>query len=89
MDRREFLKGFTIIGASAVLVPSSVLLAKRAQELSKEFLEFSSQHFQSLNEYAAAAILPSLASLALYAYTMELMYLLLTIFLLITTGIVV
>jgi len=89
MDRREFLKGFSVIGASAALVPTSVLFAERAKEITKEVFEYSSEKINNINEYAMEAIIPSLTSLALYAYTMELFYVLLFLFLLITTGIAV
>jgi len=89
MDRREFLKGFSVIGASAALVPTSVLFAERAKEITMEVFEYSSEKINNINEYAMEAILPSLTSLALYAYTMELFYVLLFLFLLITTGIAV
>ena len=89
MDRREFLKGFSVIGASAALVPTSVLFAERAKEITQEVFEYSSAKINNINEYAMEAIIPSLTSLALYAYTMELFYVLLFLFLLITTGIAV
>ena len=43
----------------------------------------------NLNDYAMDAVLPSLATKAIYAYTMELIYVVLFIFLLITSGIVI
>jgi len=89
MDRREFLKGFSVIGASAALVPTSVLFAERAKEITQEVFEYSSEKINNINEYAMEAIIPSLTSLALYAYTMELFYVLLFLFLLTTTGIAI
>ena len=89
MDRRDFLKNFTIIGSSAALVPTSVLFAERAKEITKEVFEYSSEKINNINEYAMEAIIPSLTSLALYAYTMELFYVLLFLFLLTTTGIAI
>ena len=89
MDRRDFFKNLTIIGASAALAPTSVLFAERAKEITKEVFEYSSEKINNINEYAMGAILPSLTSLALYAYTMELFYVLLFLFLLTTTGIAI
>ena len=89
MNRRDFFKNITVFGASAALVPTSVLFAERAKEISQEVIEYSSEKINNLNEYAMGAIIPSITSLALYAYTLELFYLSLFIFLLITSGIVV
>ena len=89
MNRRDFFTNLAIFGTSAALVPSSVLFAERAKEITKEVFEYSTEKINNINEYAMGAILPSLASLALYAYTMELFYVLLFLFLLITTGIAV
>ena len=89
MNRRDFFKNIAIVGTSAALVPTSVLFAERAKEITMEVFEYSSEKINNINEYAMGAILPSLTSLALYAYTMELFYVLLFLFLLITTGIAV
>ena len=89
MDRRDFLKNFTIIGSSAALVPASVLFAERAKEITMEVFEYSSEKINNINEYAMEAILPSLTSLALYAYTMELFYLALFLFLILSAGITI
>ena len=42
-----------------------------------------------VNEYALGAVVPSLISLAFFAYTMELFYVALFLFLMLTTGIVI
>ena len=89
MDRREFLKGFTVVGATAALAPTSILFAERVKETTHEIIEYSSAKINHLNDYAMESILPSLATLAIYAYTDELIYILLFIFLLITSGIVI
>ena len=87
MDRREFLKGFTMVGATAVLAPSSILFAEKVKQTTKEIIEYSSAKINHLNDYAMESVLPGIATLAIYAYSMELMYLVLFIFLLITAGI--
>ena len=87
MDRREFLKGFTVVGATAALAPTSILFAERVKQTTQEIIEYSSAKINHLNDYAMESVLPSIVTLAIYAYSMELMYLVLFIFLLITTGI--
>ena len=87
MDRREFLKGFTVVGATAALAPTSILFAERVKQTTQEIIDYSSAKINHLNDYAMDSVLPSIATLAIYAYSMELMYLVLFIFLLITTGI--
>ena len=49
---------------------------------SQELIEYTSETVNKLNDYALGAILPSLVPLMLYAYTQELMYILLFFFLL-------
>ena len=88
MDRREFLKGFTIVGATAALAPTSILFAERVKQTTQEIIDYSTAKIIHLNDYAMDAVLPSLATLAIYAYTMELIYIILSIFLLISAGIV-
>ena len=88
MDRREFLKGFTMVGATAALAPTSILFAERVKQTTQEIIEYSTARINHLNDYAMDAVLPSLATLAIYAYTMELIYVLLFLFLLLTAGIV-
>ena len=88
MDRREFLKGFTVVGATAALAPTSILFAERVKQTTQEIIEYSTARINHLNDYAMDAVLPSLASLAVYAYTMELIYVVLFLFLLLTAGIV-
>ena len=87
MDRREFLKGFSVVGVSAALAPTSILFAERVKQTTQEIIDYSSAKINHLNDYAMDSVLPSIATLAIYAYSMELMYLVLFIFLLITTGI--
>ena len=86
MDRREFLKGFTVVGATAALAPTSILFAERVKQTT---IEYSKAKINHLNDYAMDAVLPSLVTMAIYAYTMELIYVVLFIFLLITSGIVI
>lgn len=78
-----------MVGTAVAVVPLSMLFVERAQETTQEFIEYSSDKINSLNDYAMGAILPSLASFAIYAYTQELMYVLLFIFLLLTAGIII
>ena len=40
MDRREFLKGFTVVGATAALAPTSILFAERVKETTQEIIEY-------------------------------------------------
>ena len=89
MNRREFLKGFTVVGTTAALAPTSILFAERVKQTTQEIIDFSTIKINTLNDYAMDAVLPSLATLAIYAYTAELIYVTLFIFLLITTGIVI
>ena len=88
MDRREFLKGFTVVGATAALTPTSILFADMVKQTTQEIIEYSTAKINHLNDYTMNAVLPSLATLAIYAYTMELIYMVLFLFLLITAGIV-
>ena len=89
MDRREFLKGFTLVGATAVLAPTSMLFAEKIKQTTHEIIEYSSAKINHLNDYAMEAVLPSLATLAIYAYTAELIYVLFFIFLFITSGFII
>ena len=89
MDRREFLKGFTVVGATAALAPTSILFTERLKQTTQEIIEYSSAKINHLNDYAMDAVLPSLATLAIYAYTAELIYVLFFIFLLITSGFII
>ena len=89
MDRREFLKSFTVVGATAALAPTSILFTKRLEQTTREIIEYSSAKINHLNDYAMEAVLPSLVTMAIYAYTMELIYVVLFVFLLITSGIVI
>jgi hypothetical protein len=89
MDRRYFIKNTAVAGTAIAIVPASMLFAEKIQNSTYEFIEYSSDKINALNDYAMGAILPSLASLAIYAYTMELIYVVLFIFLLITAGIVI
>lgn len=89
MDRRYFIKNTAMAGTAIAVVPTSMLFAEKIQHSTREFIEYSSDKINTLNDYAMGAILPSLASLAIYAYTMELFYVLLFIFLFITAGIAI
>ena len=89
MDRREFLKSFTVVSATAALVPASILFAEKVEQTTQEIIEYSTAKINHLNDYAMDAVLPSLATLAIYAYTAELIYVLFFIFLLITSGFII
>ena len=89
MDRRFFIKSSTIAGTAIAIVPISMLLHEKIQNSTQDFIEYSSEKINVLNDYAMGAILPSLASLAMYAYTLELIYVVLFLFLIITAGIII
>lgn len=89
MDRRYFIKNTAMVGTAIAIVPTSMFFAEKIQNSAHEFIEYSSDKINALNDYAMGAILPSLAALAIYAYTMELIYVVLFIFLLITAGIII
>ena len=76
-------------GTAIAIVPTSMFFAEKIQNSAHEFVEYSSDKTNALNDYAMGAILPSLAALAIYAYTMELIYVVLFIFLLITAGMII
>ena len=93
MERRYFLKSTGIVASTAVLVPSAIFAADAAMESivkhSNEFIEYTAETANKLNDYALGCLLPSLVPLMLFAYTQELMYVILFFFLLITSGIVI
>jgi len=89
MDRRYFLKNTAIVGTAMAIVPASMLFTQQVQKSAGEFIDYTSDKVNALNDYALGAILPSLASLAIYAYTMELIYVVLFIFLLLSAGIII
>ncbi len=89
MDRRYFIKNTAIVGTAIAIVPSSILFAEKIQNTTQDIIDYSSDKVNALNDYAMGAILPSLAAFAIYAYTMELIYVVLFIFLLITAGIII
>jgi hypothetical protein len=89
MDRRYFIKNTAIVGTAIAIVPTSILFAEKIQNTTQDIIEYSSDKVNALNDYAMGAILPSLAAFAIYAYTMELIYVVLFIFLLITAGIII
>ena len=71
------------------IVPASMLFTQQVPKSAGEFIDYTSDKVNALNDYALGAILPSLASLAIYAYTMELIYVVLFIFLLLSAGILI
>ena len=71
------------------IVPASMRFTQQVQKSAGEFIDYTSDKVNALNDYALGAILPSLASLAIYAYTMELIYVVLFIFLLLSAGIII
>lgn len=89
MDRREFLKGFTVVGATVAIIPTTIFFAERVKQTTQEIIEYSSAKINHLNDYTMDAVLPSLATLAIYAYTAELIYVLFFIFLFITSGFII
>ena len=93
MDRRYFIKSTGIVGSTAVLVPSAIFAVDTAIESivkhSNEFIEYTAETANKLNDYALVGILPSLVPLMLFAYTQELMYVILFFFLLISSGIII
>ena len=89
MDRRYFIKNTAIAGTAVAIVPASMLFTQQVQKSAGEFIDYTSDKVNALNDYAMGAILPSLASLAIYAYTMELIYVVLFIFLLLSAGIII
>ena len=89
MDRRYFIKNTAMAGTAIAIVPTSMLFAEKIQNSAHEFVEYSSDKIDALNDYAMGAILPSLASLAIYAYAMEFIYVALFLFLLIAAGIII
>jgi len=89
MDRRYFIKNTAIAGTAVAIVPASMLFSQQVQKSAGEFIDYTSDKVNALNDYALGAILPSLASLAIYAYTMELIYVVLFIFLLLSAGIII
>jgi len=76
-------------GTAIALVPTPLIFAEKLQNSTQDFIEYSSEKVNVLNDYAMGAILPSLASLAMYAYTLELIYVVLFLFLIITAGIII
>ena len=93
MDRRYFIKSTGIVGSTAVLVPSAIFAADAAMESivkhSNDFIEYTAGTANKLNDYALGALLPSLVPLMLFAYTQELMYVILFFFLIISSGIII
>jgi uncharacterized membrane protein len=89
MDRRYFIKNTAIAGTAMAIVPASMLFTQQVQKSAGEFIDYTSDKVNALNDYALGAILSSLASLAIYAYTMELIYVVLFIFLLLSAGIII
>ena len=93
MERRYFLKSTGIVASTAVLVPSAIFAADAAMESivkhSNEFIEYTAETANKLNDYALGDLLPSLVPLMLFAYTQELMYVILFFFLLLSSGIII
>ena len=94
MERRYFLKSTGIVASTAVLVPSAIFAADAAVESivkhSNEFIDYTTaETANKLNDYALGGLLPSLVPLMLFAYTQELMYVILFFFLLISSGIII
>ena len=93
MERRYFLKSTGIVASTAVLVPSAIFAADAAIESivkhSNDFIDYTAETVNKLNDYALGGLLPSLVPLMLFAYTQELMYVILFFFLLISSGIII
>lgn len=67
MHIRYFIKSTTLAGTAIAIVPTSMLLGEKIQNSTQDFVEYSSEKINVLNDYTLGAILPSLASLAIYA----------------------
>ena len=93
MERRYFIKSTGIVASTVVLVPSAIFAADAAIESivkhSNEFIEHTTETANKLNDYALGGLLPSLVPLMLFAYTQELMYVILFFFLLLSSGIII
>ena len=93
MDRRYFIQSTSLVTSTAVLVPSLLYAAESASDAvsrkTHEVIEYTSETVNKLNDYALAGILPSLLPLMLYAYTQEMMYVMLFFFLLISSGVII
>ena len=93
MERRYFLKSTGIVASTAVLVPSAIFAADAAMESivknSNDFIGFTAETANKLNDYSLGGLLPSLVPLMVFAYTQELMYVILFFFLLISSGIII
>lgn len=89
MNRREFILGFTSVSVTAAVLPSGLLNTKKLTESSKKVIDYSYEKINQINDYAVNSIIPSLATMALYAYTEELFYTLLFLFLLLSSLIII
>ena len=93
MNRRYFIKSTGIVASTTVLVPMAIFSVDSAirsiTKHSNEFIEYTSETVNKLNEYALGGLLPSLIPLMLFTYTQELMYVMLFLFLLISSGLVI
>lgn len=93
MDRRYFITSSSIIGFTVAVVPSLIFAANKTNEAithrSEEFIEYSSEMVNKFHDYSLGGILPAMLPLAIYACTEELIYLILFLFLLITSGIII
>jgi hypothetical protein len=52
MDRRYFLKNTAIAGTAMAIVPTSILFSKQVQKSAGEFMDFTSDKVNALNDYA-------------------------------------
>lgn len=66
-----------------------MLLAEKIQDSTYELIKYLSDKINALNDYTIQAILPSLVTLAIYAYTIKLTFIVFFKFLIITIGIVI
>lgn len=89
MNRREFLLGFTSVGVTAAVLPSGLFNTNKLTESSKKVIDYSYEKINQINDYAVNSIIPSLTTMALYAYTEELFYTLLFLFLLLSSLIII
>ncbi len=93
MNRRYFIQSSGIVASTTILVPMAIFSVDSAirsiTKHSNEFIEYSAETVNKVNDYALGGLLPSLIPIILFAYTQELIYVILFFFLLISSGIVI
>jgi hypothetical protein len=93
MDRRYFITSSSAVGFTMAAVPSFIFAANKTHDAitykSREFIEYSSEMVNKFHDYSLGGILPAMLPLAIYACTEELIYLILFLFILITSGVII